>query len=95
MPATGRLTFDLRVWVDLCEKAMMNGENWAQLLILSLLWGGSFFFVEVALEGLPVLTIVWCRVALASLLLALACILSGRCCRMVRLFGGPCLLWGF
>ena len=56
---------------------MMNGENWAQLLILSLLWGGSFFFVEVALVGLPVLTIVWCRVALTSLLLALACVMSG------------------
>lgn len=55
----------------------MNGKNWAQLLLLSLLWGGSFFFVEVALEGLRALTIVLCRVALASLLLALACVLSG------------------
>lgn len=48
-----------------------------QLLILSLLWGGSFFFVEVALEGLPVLTIVWCRVALGALFLALALALTG------------------
>ena len=50
----------------------MTGKNWVQLLVLSLLWGGSFFFVEVALEGLPVLTIVWCRVALGALFLALA-----------------------
>ena len=41
------------------------------LAILSLLWGGSFFFVELALRGLPVLTIVWARVAGAGLLLAL------------------------
>lgn len=55
----------------------MSAKNWAQLLILSLLWGGSFFFVEVALEGLPVLTIVWCRVALAAGLLALALRVTG------------------
>jgi drug/metabolite transporter (DMT)-like permease len=56
---------------------MMSAKNWVQLLILSLLWGGSFFFVEVALQGLPVLTIVWCRVAIAALLLALACMFAG------------------
>lgn len=55
----------------------MSGKNWMQLVMLSLLWGGSFFFVEVALEGLPVLTIVWCRVALAALILALAVQVSG------------------
>lgn len=55
----------------------MSGKNWVQLLILSLLWGGSFFFVEVALEGLPVLTIVWCRVALAAVFLALALVVTG------------------
>ena len=55
----------------------MSARNWLQLLILSLLWGGSFFFVEVALEGLPVLTIVWFRVALAALFLALALAVTG------------------
>lgn len=55
----------------------MSGKNWVQLLILSLLWGGSFFFVEVALEGLPVLTIVWCRVALGAVFLALALAATG------------------
>lgn len=48
----------------------MAGKDWMLLAVLSLLWGGSFFFVEVALEGLAPLTIVWCRVALAALLLA-------------------------
>ena len=55
----------------------MSGKNWMQLVMLSLLWGGSFFFVEVALEGMPVLTIVWCRVVLAALILALAVQVSG------------------
>jgi drug/metabolite transporter (DMT)-like permease len=50
----------------------MTGRNWLLLAILSLLWGGSFFFVEVALQGLPVLSIVWFRVALAAVFLALA-----------------------
>ncbi len=48
----------------------MTLNDWIRLAILSILWGGSFFFVELALVGLPVLTIVWCRVALAAVLLA-------------------------
>ena len=55
----------------------MTRKNWTHLLILSLLWGGSFFFVEIALEGLPVLTIVWCRVALAAVFLRVALAFSG------------------
>ena len=55
----------------------MSVKNWVQLLILSILWGGSFFFVEVALEELPVLTIVWCRVVLAAVFLALAVTATG------------------
>lgn len=39
------------------------------LLILSVLWGGSFFFIEVLVDFLPPLTIVTFRVALAAVLL--------------------------
>jgi drug/metabolite transporter (DMT)-like permease len=49
----------------------MTRSDWILLLTLSLLWGGSFFFIELALVGLPVLTIVWLRVALAALILGL------------------------
>lgn len=49
----------------------MSAKNWSLLAILSILWGGSFLFVELALQGLPVLTIVWARVAGAAGLLAL------------------------
>ena len=49
----------------------MNRTEWSLLLILSLLWGGSIFFVELALRGLPPLSIVWGRVSIAALLLGL------------------------
>ena len=39
------------------------------LVVLSVLWGGSFFFVEVLIEYLPPLTIVTLRVGLAALIL--------------------------
>ena len=39
------------------------------LLLLSLLWGGSFFFVEILVPVLPPLTIVFVRVALAAIVL--------------------------
>jgi drug/metabolite transporter (DMT)-like permease len=55
----------------------MPRQDWIRLIVLSLLWGGSFFFVEIALRGLPVLTIVWLRVALAAGILALALRLMG------------------
>lgn len=47
----------------------MVRADWLSVLVLSILWGGSFFLVEVALGGLPVMTIVWARVALAAVVL--------------------------
>lgn len=49
--------------------ASMGLREWGMLLLLSLLWGGSFFFVGVAVDELPPLTIVWLRVALGALTL--------------------------
>lgn len=42
---------------------------WFMLGALSILWGGSFFFVSIAVEALPPLTIVLIRVALAAVVL--------------------------
>lgn len=47
----------------------MSPYEWLLLIILSLLWGGSFFFVGVAVEALPPLTIVTLRVFLAAIAL--------------------------
>ncbi|HKQ23907.1 MAG TPA: DMT family transporter [Burkholderiales bacterium] len=49
----------------------MTSLEWSMLLALSVLWGGSFFFVGVAVKELPPLTIVVLRVALAALALLL------------------------
>jgi len=47
------------------------------LLILSLIWGGSFFFIEIAISDLPPLTVVFLRVALAAVALWLFIIVMG------------------
>jgi len=47
----------------------MNGSEWLTLIVLSVLWGGSFFFSAVQLASLPPLTIVLARVGLAALIM--------------------------
>jgi len=47
----------------------MGTTEWLLLLALSILWGGSYFFVEIALEELSPLLIVTVRVVLATLVL--------------------------
>ncbi|GJE81873.1 DMT family transporter [Methylorubrum thiocyanatum] len=49
----------------------MSVVEWAMLLSLSVLWGGSFFFTGVALSALPPLTLVVLRVGIAALILNL------------------------
>ncbi|WP_272643774.1 hypothetical protein [Marinomonas mediterranea] len=48
---------------------VMNSKVWAMLIFLSILWGGSFFFVGVAVNDLPSLTIVTLRVGIAAITL--------------------------
>ncbi len=48
----------------------MSKADWLRLIFLSLLWGGSFFFVGIALAGgLPPLVLVWSRVGFGALVL--------------------------
>ncbi|MEM6945513.1 MAG: EamA family transporter, partial [Pseudomonadota bacterium] len=56
----------------------ITNAAWAMLFALSVLWGGSFFFVEVAVAELPPLVVVWVRVALAALALLVFLRLTGR-----------------
>jgi drug/metabolite transporter (DMT)-like permease len=51
---------------------------WLLIIALSLVWGGSFFFVEIALEDLPPFTVVLCRVGLAAIALLAVIRLSGQ-----------------
>ena len=56
----------------------MGPREWLLLIVLSVLWGGSFFFAEVALAELPPFTVVLGRVGLAALALNLMVLASGR-----------------
>ena len=47
----------------------MHRHDWLLLFLLSVLWGGSFFFNGVALRELPPLTVALARVALGALCL--------------------------
>lgn len=47
----------------------MSLSQWGLLVFLSLLWGGSFLFVGMAVHDLPPLTLVLARVGLAALAL--------------------------
>lgn len=55
----------------------MSTTEWGLLLALSVIWGGSFFFVEIALTSVPPFTIVLSRVGLAALTLYAIMRLSG------------------
>ncbi|MBB3311652.1 drug/metabolite transporter (DMT)-like permease [Rhizobium sp. BK196] len=49
----------------------MGAAEWVMLLVLSLLWGGSFFFNGILVKALPPFTIVTGRVLLAAIALNL------------------------
>ena len=50
----------------------MGLRDWGLVAALSVIWGGSFFFIGIAVKSLPPLTLVFLRVALAALVLNLA-----------------------
>ncbi|WP_300063901.1 DMT family transporter [uncultured Roseobacter sp.] len=56
----------------------MTLQDWALLFLLSVLWGGSFFFVAVAVEELPPLTVVALRTGIAALTLIVILRLRGE-----------------
>ncbi len=51
------------------EAKTMNPTQWGLLVLLSVLWGGAFFFVGVAVVELPPLTVVLARVGIAAAIL--------------------------
>lgn len=48
---------------------VMGSREWSLILILAILWGGSFFFIGVTVREMTPLTIVLCRVAIAATVL--------------------------
>ncbi len=43
----------------------MSGADWGVIMLLSLLWGGAFYMIELGLRGFPPNTLVFLRMALA------------------------------
>ena len=58
--------------------ARMDPADWAQLLLLSLLWGASFFLIAISVTALPVLSVVAIRLIVASAVLWLIVVATGR-----------------
>lgn len=56
----------------------MSPREWGLLVLLSVLWGASFFFNAVAISELPTLTVVVCRIGLAALCLLAVMRLLGQ-----------------
>lgn len=56
----------------------MTSLEWAMLLALATVWGGSFFFNGMAVQELPVFTVVVSRVALAAVILLMVMRLRGE-----------------
>lgn len=57
----------------------IDAQSWVLLLILSVIWGGSFLFIAVAVKELPALLIVLARVGIAAaILLPIHFVVQGR-----------------
>ena len=56
----------------------MNLFDWIRLFVLSLLWGGSYIWIEYALLTVSPLTIVFFRVFMAALFLLCFCLISSK-----------------
>lgn len=54
----------------------MNAWTWGLLVLLGLIWGGSFFFAGIAVHHVPPLTLVFLRLLLAAM--ALHIYIAGR-----------------
>jgi len=56
----------------------MKPSEWGLLIILSLFWGGSFFFIRIALRDFQPFTLVFLRISIAALILVGVVHLSGK-----------------
>jgi drug/metabolite transporter (DMT)-like permease len=73
----------------------MGPKEWSQLVVLSVLWGGAFFFVGVVVEEVPPFTVVLGRNGFAAVGLAAYLALSGEHLPSRRRLWGAFLIMGF
>jgi len=69
----------------------MGTREWTMLLVLSVLWGGSFFFIDVAVESVAPFTLVLLRVLLGAATLLLVLKVTGQKLPFERRTIGPFL----
>ena len=72
----------------------MTLQDWALLFLLSILWGGSFFFVAIAIRDLPPLTVVVLRTGIAALALGAILRMRGEAWPFARGAVGAFLVMG-
>ncbi|MDV7340789.1 DMT family transporter [Terasakiella sp. A23] len=58
-------------------ETQMRLTDWILLILLSLIWGGSFYYAEIALREASPLVVVWGRVAGAAVILLLVLRIKG------------------
>ncbi len=56
----------------------MNSKDWALLVLLSLLWGGAFFFAAISVKEIPPLILVFLRVSIAAFTLLIYLLFSAE-----------------
>ncbi len=56
----------------------MKPTEWAMLVLLSIFWGGAFFFTEIALGGFQPFALVFLRVGLAAIILLVVVYACGQ-----------------
>ncbi len=72
----------------------ISTTNWLRLITLGMIWGASFMFVTLALEGVGPLTVVTARLCLGALFLLVLTMALGS--GLPRISGaGAGKLWGF
>ena len=59
-------------------RLQMGAREWAMLVLLSILWGGAFFLIDVAVETVPPFTLVFLRVTIAAAVLLVVLRATGR-----------------
>ena len=59
------------------QQSGMASYEWGLLLLLSAIWGGSYYFFAILIKELPVFTIVFFRVFLATAALWIVVLATG------------------
>ena len=72
----------------------MTARMWVLLLLLGVIWGGSFFSVSIAVREIPPLTLVLIRVAVAATALHLYLLARGPSFALARPYAGWFLMMG-